>query len=108
MLLDFDAATTVATTSEPLTIGERFRAYDARFPVVFTLFKRFAYEAKAAGRTRFGGKAIWERIRWYCDVEKGGDAPRLNNTYVSRYVRKLCEECPDLADLFETRELKSE
>lgn len=106
LLLNLDAE---PATEAPrrLTIQERFEAYNEAHPEVFTLFKRFAQEAKDAGRERFGGKAIWERIRWYCDVEKGGDSPRLNNIYVSRYVRKLCQECPDLTPLFETRELKA-
>lgn len=89
------------------TIDDDFHAYDSAHPQVFEMFKRFAYEARAAGMERFGGKAIWERLRWFCAIEKGGETPRLNNNYVSRYVRKLCEECPDLASLFETRELKA-
>lgn len=118
LTLDFDSVTTahgpsrddvenLATEHGPRTIQERFEVYHRQNPQVFDLFKRFAYEAKAAGRERFGGKAIWERLRWHCSIEKGGDDPRLNNVYVSRYVRLLCEECPDLADLFEQRVLKS-
>jgi len=74
---------------------------------IYRLCVHFAREAHATGR-RIGMKAIWERVRWECSVKRqNGDAYALNNCHVSRLARLIMEREPDLANLFETRELRS-
>lgn len=87
-------------------IDAEFRRFHSAHPEVYQLFVRFAEQAKRSNARRVGAKAIAERIRWECAVERTGDYV-VNNTFVSRYARLVASERPDLADLFETRRLKS-
>jgi hypothetical protein len=87
------------------TIDERFRRFHRANPEVFTLFVRFAREAKARGKQRFGAKAIWERLRWEMSLQTG-EAPSLNNDYTACYARLAIETYPEeFAGFFETRRL---
>ncbi len=89
------------------TMQERFAAYHARHPDVFGLFRRFAAEARAAGRARFGARAIMERIRWhYAVVRHDGEPFKINDSFTSRYARLLIEEDPGFAGFFELRRLR--
>ena len=88
-------------------LDHRFEEYDFNNPQIFATFKRFAFEVMAAGHKHFGAKAIFERMRWYFTVEARGDQFKLNNSFVSRYARKLIRECPQFSTFFETRELRS-
>lgn len=98
---------TAQTELWPSQIEARFQVYHKANPGVFRLFVAFAEQAKQAGRRRIGAKAIAERIRWECAVQSKDDGFKLNNVYVSRYARLVGKERPDLADMFETRQLKS-
>ena len=102
-VLDFDAG---PAAPRPLTIQERFAAFDRANPHVYRLLVRFAFEAKAR-RTRYSLKALFERIRWHVQIETGGEEFKLNNLYTSRYARKLIAEYPEFEGFFETRELKA-
>lgn len=89
------------------SLDEQFEAFHAAHPDVFYLFVRFAREAKASGRERFGAKAIVERLRWHMAISSSGEAPKINNNLTSRYARKAMDECPELAGFFSLRELRS-
>lgn len=88
-------------------IQERFLQFHAAHPEVLTEIIRLADQARAAGRDRTSMKAIFEVIRWNRHVERGADQFKLNNVFTSRYSRLVGELRPDLAGMFETRELKS-
>lgn len=90
------------------SIQERFEAFHRANPQVAMLLVRFAREAHAAGRSRIGIGALWERLRWYSSVETvNGEPFKLNDNFRSRYARLLAEENPELAHLFETRKLRA-
>tara|TARA_R110002020_G_scaffold167780_7_gene356291 strand:- start:3177 stop:3545 length:369 start_codon:yes stop_codon:yes gene_type:complete len=91
---------------EKVSIEGAFDSFHRANPGVYELFKRFALEAHEQGRQRVGAKMIWERIRWYCQVETTETAPKLNNNYTSRYARLFLLDRPDLEHLFETRRLR--
>lgn len=89
------------------TIDERFERFHSANPAVFTLFLRFAREARAKGR-KIGAKAIIERLRWEVMIETDEDY-RLNDHYTSRYARLAMELFPEeFRDFFETRTLRTE
>lgn len=90
-----------------LSIQERFERFHAENPEVYRLLLRFALEAHAAGRTRIGVGALWERLRWYSSVETDGEPFKLNDNFRSRYARLIAERNPELAHLFETRKLRA-
>lgn len=99
-------------------IDVAFYQFHQHNPKVYELLVKFARQAKAAGRKKFGMKMLFERVRWFEFVEtKDSTGFRLNNNYTSRYARLMdkqercstdCEGCDDtncLVGLFETREL---
>lgn len=72
-------------------------------PLVYAKVREYAFQAQAAGLTHFGIGAIFERVRWFCQVETHGDEFKLNNNYRAFYVRLLMEREPRLRSFFETR-----
>ncbi len=92
------------------SIQERFEAWIARHPDIYTEFKRIAESLRARNRSRYGAKAIMEVIRYH-RVLSGQDENepfKLNNIYSSRLARKLMEEDARFIGFFETRELRTE
>jgi hypothetical protein len=89
-------------------IQERFEKFHAENPEVYRLLVKFAREAKAAGRKKYGIASLFERLRWHVDIElKGEKEFKLNNNYRSRYARRIAAVEYDLKDFFEVRELKA-
>jgi hypothetical protein len=54
-------------------------------------------------------KMLWETCRYFTILGASlDDEPfRLNNNFTSRYARLLADQEPELADVFETRRLRS-
>ena len=68
---------------------------------------RLARDLRAVGITRYGIAGIWERLRWDRAVRVPGSAEwKLDNRYRSHLARKVMAEVPELAGLFETRDLR--
>lgn len=94
------------------TIQEMFEAFNDSHPEVLEEFVRLTRIAKRNGHKRVGGKMLAELVRWHFVIDREYDVENeqafaLNNVIVSRLVRRLQEEHPDLADMFETRKLLS-
>ena len=66
-----------------------------------------AREARRAGKTRVGIKALWERMRWDFFVTNRNDDFKLNNDFTSRYARLIAQNEPDLVGMFEVRRLRA-
>lgn len=92
------------------TIQQRFLDYHRANPEIYRLIVFYARQAKRSGhRARYGMKVIFERVRWHVEIETLSlDDYKLNNDFSSRYARLVMEQEPDLADFFETRELKAD
>lgn len=90
------------------TIQEQFEAFHLANPQVYRLLVAHARELAARGRRRIGIKMLWEVLRWrYMLVADDPSGFKLNNNYTARYARLIAEQEPDLAGLFETRELRA-
>jgi hypothetical protein len=68
-----------------------------------------AQRLRARGWQHFGIAALWEAARYDRALEIGPDADgfKLNNDFRSRLARLMMQEHPDLAEFFETRELRA-
>lgn len=88
---------------------ERFQAFLRANPGVYDEFKRRALALHRRGWRHFGAKALIEAMRYDSAINAAtADEPwKLNNSHVSRLVRLLIEEHPELRGFFETRELRS-
>lgn len=105
-----DARTKLLKPRKPKpTIDQAFRAFHKANPQVYRMLVRYAREAKGRGRTRLGIGVLWERLRWYVGIETydGTTAYKLNNNHRAAYARLIMAQEPDLADFFETRQLRS-
>lgn len=86
----------------------KFLEFHTKHPRVYMLFEKFSKELIQAGATKIGGKLIWERMRWEVWIEKlEGEDFRLNNNYVSHYVRFFIRHNPEYENRFELRTLKA-
>jgi hypothetical protein len=90
------------------TTAARFAEYHAANPQVYLALRRFALEARRAGRDRMGMKALFERVRWFTEVETTGDSFKVNNSYTAHYARLLMACEPELIGFFETRKAKAD
>lgn len=75
---------------------------------IWGLFKSYADQARACGRKCYSANAIFERIRWFLDIEtKGGDF-KLNNNFRAYYARMYHVATPQADGFFRNRVLTSE
>jgi hypothetical protein len=80
-----------------------FREFNTANPIVYRKLVEFALQARATGRKHFGMKALFERLRWWSQVETRGDEYKLNNNYTAFYARMLMDRNPELGGFFELR-----
>lgn len=94
---------TAVDDDPPVTLADRFEAYDKAHPEVYATLRQLAFEWKRrTGRHRLGIAALFERARWELSLQTG-ESPSLNNDYRSFYARKLMRDEPDLSGMFELR-----
>jgi hypothetical protein len=80
-------------------------------PLLYPTFERFAFEAHATGRTKFSADMIYNRMRWFTEVESHSTAKepsdyQLNNNYRSLLARLFVLLHPEFKTFFEFRERK--
>jgi len=93
----------------PDNLPERFRKfleYHAANPGVWTMFLRYARDARKAGRDRMGARMIFERIRWYVVIETTGGDFKISNNHFPYYARLAMARHAELAGLFQTIDAK--
>jgi len=97
-----------APTVRPTTIQGRFDVFLAQQPDVYAHFRSIALDLWRRGVTHYGAKAIVEVVRYH-RILQGVDADgfRINNDYTSRLARRAIEDCPELSEFFELRQIKS-
>jgi hypothetical protein len=88
-------------------IEQRFRLFHAANPQVYGELRRMAISLVRAERKHFGIKMLWENLRYSYTVATHDDPYKLNNIYTSHYARLLMEREPELAGVFETRDLRA-
>jgi len=92
-----------------MSIKTDFLRFHGENPDVFDDLVMLARRAKHAGATKYGIAAVFEVLRWSRLMEKRAGEPfKLNNNYRALYARKVMATCPDLANFFEIRVLRSE
>ena len=95
--------------SPPRTIQQRFDDWIVRHPEIETLSVQFARELRQAGHSKYGIKAVLERIRWhYATRTDQAEEFKISNSYTSRMARFLMTKYPELEGFFNLRELRQE
>ena len=86
-----------------------FARFHADNPLIYSLYVKYAYQLRDAGRENYGSKAIIERIRWHVNVEtNSADEFKINNNHTAYYARMLMIDHPELAGDFRTRSARDD
>lgn len=88
------------------SIQRRFEEFHAANPHVYSALVRMSRQLQERGRTRVGIELLFAQLRWQSLISTTGDEFKLNNSFRSRYARKLIAEHPEFEGLFETRKLR--
>jgi len=83
----------------------KFEKFHEQNPGVYSLFLRFTKEAKAAGRPRFSGWMIANRIRWYTSIETKGEDCKISNDFIAVYVRLIVYLFPEFEGFFQLKRM---
>jgi hypothetical protein len=86
----------------------RWKAWDAKNPEFYELFKKLANKAVAARATQISGWWIANVIRWEHMLETNGSQWKVPNGAIAYFTRLFVTEFPQHTGLFETRPLKTE
>ena len=88
---------------QPNKLEQRFGAFHTENPNVYSLFKRFTFEVIRRGHQHYSADAVIHRIRWETGVVTQGDDFKINNNWVSAYVRLFERDHPQHAGFFRKR-----
>lgn len=92
------------------TIEDKFYEFHFQNPHVYDQLARLSREWMSHGHARLGIATLFEKLRWEWHIAglKDSEGYKLNNNFRSLYARLLMTQEPDLAGLFEIRQLASE
>ncbi len=82
---------------------DAFLEFDAKNPVVYKLFDKYACEAVQSGRKHIGANMVIERIRWYTSIETTDKQYKINNNHAPYYARQWMARNPKHKGFFRTR-----
>lgn len=86
------------------SIEDRFAAFHAANPHVYSALRRLALQMRRAGHKRWSTKGAFEVLRWqYAMLTESADGFKLNNIYTRPYAHLLMERETELTGFFETR-----
>jgi hypothetical protein len=91
------------------SIQQQFEEFHAANPWVYDELVTLARRAKRRGANKVGIGMMVEIVRWrrFIATQDFNSGFKINNNYRSRYARLISEREPDLAGMFETRELRA-
>jgi len=85
----------------------QFQKYHARFPHVYDLFVRFAFELVHAGCRHSGAHLIIQRLRWETSINPTRyQGFKISNCHFPFYARLFMLHYPEHEGFFRTRELR--
>lgn len=90
-------------------VDAQFRAFFYDNPDVYYGLVRLAREAKSRRARKLGIWWLYAAMRWetFIRTHDASSGFKLNNNYASRYARLIMQRNPDLAGVFETRQLNA-
>lgn len=91
---------------------EAFEKFDAKHPEVYeglvSLARRWVRGGKGGRWSIWAAFAVLRWERRMAGLPDADELYKLNNNYTGYYARKVMDENPDLAGLFELRRMKDE
>lgn len=68
-------------------LWEKFAVVFSDDPTLWTLMKKYTFEAIAAGRRDYSARTIFHRIRWHVHVQTGDPEFKINDHWTPYYSR---------------------
>ena len=90
------------------SLAAKFWTFHKENPHVYQLVKRFTFQAIRAGRSHYSIQSIFERMRWYTDIETNDPDFKLNNNHRPFYSRLFMDDHPEHKDFFRLRTAKAD
>lgn len=87
-------------------LASEAEAFLEEHPDFWRAFCSFSFELVRAGHSRYGAKAVVERVRWHTAVSGGSDF-KVNNNHTATFARIFAATYPEHAHLFAFREQTS-
>lgn len=89
-------------------LARAFLRFHAHNPRVYERLVHYARMAQVAGQAHYSMKSLFERVRWWDDVETSEpEGFKLNNNHTAYYARLIEEQEPDLRGFFRMREIQT-
>jgi hypothetical protein len=83
---------------------EKFKQFHSDNPQIYEAFKRFSFEIKGSGRTKYSHWAVANRVRWHFDTQIAGDYEfKISNNYITVLARMLIWNHPEFEGFFSLR-----
>ena len=88
-------------------LQSKFEKFHRENPHVYATLVRLARDARRRGFRRIGIGMLYEVARWEIALATNDADFKLNNNWRSRFARLIEKQEPDLAGMFEMRELRA-
>lgn len=75
---------------------------------IVTLFEKLALDVAGRGFRRYSSRAVFHRLRWHHQIEKGQREFALNNLWSAGLARWFMNRHPELPAFFETRDRRQD
>jgi hypothetical protein len=102
----FDWATSTSKNGKTRAdqIFTRFKTFHLANPMIWKLYKQFAFQVMDSGIPHYSSNAVFQRIRWHVEIETiSFDSVKLNYHYHAYYSRMFAAAYPEHADFFRYR-----
>lgn len=90
----------------PPGLEAAFWEFHEKNPQIYRMICRFSNEAITKGRKRLSINMLFERIRWYTQIETTDEDYKLNNNHRAFYARLWLRDHPGWPDFFALRRQK--
>ena len=90
----------------PLKSLALFKEWHSANPQVYQKFRHSAFRIKATKREHYSAYPIFYHMRFEFDLQTTGDVFKINNNYLSMFIRLLIYNYPEFDGFFELREIR--
>lgn len=88
---------------------KQFNKFHADNPHVYDLFRSFTFQVIQVPKAHYSARAIFDRIRWFSDIETVSDDPfKISNNHSPFYARLFMRDFPQHKGFFITKEAEAD
>ena len=88
------------------TLERKWLTWHHANPHVYSLFKRFTFDAIDRGHRKFSHWLVMNRIRWETNIETTGNEFKISNDFIAYYARLFMADYPEYDGIFTIHKMK--